>query len=96
MKNATISEILSSRLYINGIQYTNFTVAISSSGGTYSVILTVNNLTGDPTLTWLYSPTATPPLKSSPSSNTDIYVIIGVVAAIVVVSGIVLVMRKRK
>jgi len=96
VKNATISDLLSSRLYINGVQYMNFTVAISSSDGSYSVILTVHNLTGDPTLVWLYSPLASPPTKTSSTPNSEIYyAIIGAIVVIAVIVGIVLAMRRR-
>ncbi len=102
VKNATVSDILSSRLYINGIQYHNFTVAISSSGGSYTVILTVKNLSGDPALVWLYSPSATPPKapvtrpSTSPGiSSTELYAIIGAVIAVIAIVSVVAIVRRR-
>ena len=97
VKNATISDLLSSRLYINGTQYRNFSVAIASSDGSYSVILTVHNLTGDPTLVWLYSPLASLPSKPPSSiSNSEIFAIIGAVVVVVVIVGIAMAMIKKK
>lgn len=58
IQNATITEILESKVYINGVQYKNFTISISSTG---SAILTVTHLSGDPTLYWKYSPDASIP-----------------------------------
>ncbi len=52
VKNETINQLLSSTVYINGIAQSNYTITISSD---YTVILTVFNLTGDPTLTWAVS-----------------------------------------
>jgi len=97
VKNATISQILTSRLYINGTQYSDFTVAISSSDGSYSVILTVHNLTGDPTLVWLYSPLASTPTKTSSQFPIPPYLEdIAVIAVIVVIAGIAVSIVRRK
>ena len=56
--NVPIIDILNSRVYIAGILYKNFSITISSSG---SAILTVYNLTGDPSLVWAYSPSVAAP-----------------------------------
>ncbi len=56
LKDVTLSELLSSKVYVNGILEKNFTVTLTSS---YNLILTVYNLTGDPTLEWAYSSKAT-------------------------------------
>lgn len=71
VKNATVSDILSSKVYINRTQYSNFTVALSSINGTFSVILTVYGLKGDPILEWAYSPSVhvVPPPPVPPPSN---------------------------
>lgn len=58
VKNATIAEVLASRVYINGLRYTNFTVSITSN---YTVFLSASGLSSDPELTWLLSPSAVPP-----------------------------------
>ena len=55
---------------MNGIRYTSFAVTITTN---YTVILTVRELSGDPTLFWALSPSATPPsphriLASGPTS----------------------------
>ena len=56
--NVPIIDILNSRVYIDGTLYTNFSITISSSG---AAILTVYNLTGDPSLVWAYSPSVAAP-----------------------------------
>ena len=58
IRNATISDILSSRVYIDGLLYNNFSITVTSNG---SAVLTVYNLAGDPTLYWKYSPAASLP-----------------------------------
>ena len=62
--NSTIAEVLASRVYIDGTQYANFTIAISSD---YTVILTVRGLAaGDPQLYWAAATNATPPPPPPP------------------------------
>ena len=58
ISNATISDIINSKVYIDNILYKNFTVTITSNG---SAVLTVYNLDGDPALYWKYSPDASLP-----------------------------------
>ena len=58
IKNATIADILSSRVYIDGTLYTDFAITVTSNG---SAVLTVYNLAGDPALYWKYSPAASLP-----------------------------------
>ena len=58
IRNATISDILSSNVYIDGLLYKNFSITVTSNG---SAVLTVYNLAGDPTLYWKYSPDASLP-----------------------------------
>ena len=88
------------QIYINGTQYKNYTVAISSIDGSYNVILTVKNLSGDPTLYWLYSPSASIPVtvKSSSSTLPFSLQLLGMLAiAILAVAVVVtLAMRKKK
>ena len=56
--NTTIASLLNSTVFIDGVQYHDFTITISSNG---SVILTVYGLSGDPTLYWKYSPAGSVP-----------------------------------
>jgi YVTN family beta-propeller protein len=58
IRNATIADILSSRVYIDGTLYTDFAITVTSNG---SAVLTVYNLAGDPALYWKYSPAASLP-----------------------------------
>jgi hypothetical protein len=98
MRNTTIAEILNSSVYINGVRDKNFSVTLTSN---YTVILTVYNLSGDPTLYWTYSPSAvlpsSPPSTSpSPSSSLlKVIVTVGAIAVVIAIVGIV-VARKRK
>ncbi|MHB1439272.1 MAG: PEGA domain-containing protein [Cuniculiplasma sp.] len=97
--NATISEILNSTVYINGTQYKDFTITISSN---YTVILKVYGLSSrDPTLYWGYSPYSTAPKSTSitPTTqpNVELYEIIAAVVLIGIIVGIVgMVIRKKK
>jgi hypothetical protein len=97
MGNVTVSEILNSRVYVNGTRYTDFTVAISSQDGTYSVILTVYNLTGDPTLAWLYSPSASLPTGQKSSPPLSPYILdIGVIIALATIASVLIMVSRRK
>ena len=101
VKNATLSDIMNSTVYVDGVKYTNYTLALSANNGTFSVILTVYGLKGDPTLIWAYSPAVkvVPPLKPNHSSPFDqyIYIIIGVAVALIIsISAVYLVRRKRQ
>ena len=97
MGNVTVSEILNSRVYVNGTRYTDFTVAISSQDGTYSVILTVYNLTGDPTLAWLYSPSASLPTGQKSSPPLSPYILdIGVIIALAAIASVLIMVSRRK
>lgn len=99
VKNVTVSELLNSRVYVNGIQYKNFTVAMTTEGGNYSIILTVTNLSGDPTLTWLYSPTATlPPSPNQlfPPISLSEWLVIATVAVALALGVTMIYLNRRK
>jgi photosystem II stability/assembly factor-like uncharacterized protein len=91
MRNATISEILNSTVYINRVAYSNFTISISSS---YTIILKVYGLkSGDPTLSWKYSPdgVVSPPAPTttvSPALPLLGYEILGAIVALGIVAGV--------
>ncbi|MHB1493446.1 MAG: carboxypeptidase regulatory-like domain-containing protein [Thermoplasmataceae archaeon] len=99
--NATISEILNSTVYINGTQYKNFTITISSN---YTIILKVYNLSSrDPTLYWGYSPYSTAPKTTPPTTtstsqtpNLELYEIIAAIALIGIIAGTVGVLIRKK
>lgn len=100
MKNATISEILNSTVYINGVPYSNYTVSISSS---YTIILKVYGLkSGDPTLSWKYSPSgivSAPPSPSSvsPPPSLFVYEVMGAIISVGIVAGaVVITLGKRR
>ena len=60
LSSYSISDVLSSRLYINGTAYSNFTVAISARDGTYDAVIYARGLSHDPTLLWVVSPSKQP------------------------------------
>ena len=94
--NVTLSQILNSTVYINGIPYHNFTVSISSN---YEITLKVYGLSsGDPTIYWKYSPSAILPVNSQspqPQTFNYLYAIIGVALVAVILIGVVVARRKR-
>ena len=101
MRNATISEILGSKVYVNGTLYSNFSITITSN---YTIILTVYGLNGDPVLTWAYIPSVSvtppppaPPPAAPPPASTPPYLIYAIVAIVIVaaIAGV-LVARRRK
>lgn len=95
LKNITISNLLNSKVYINGKEYKNFTVTLTSN---YTVFVTVKGLSGDPTMYWVYSPSYSIPVTHSTSSLSPylMYVIYGVIAVIVVVGAVFTATRLRK
>jgi len=96
MKNATISEILNSSIYINGVRDKNFSITITSN---YTVILTVYNLSGDPTLYWAYSPAAVLPTSPPAPFRLSILedgIIIGAIVAVVALVGVIIVRKKNR
>ncbi len=97
MKNATIAEILNSSIYINGARDKNFSITLTSN---YTVILTVYNLSGDPTLYWTYSPSAVlPPSPSStplPTSLLEDGIAIAAIVVVVALIGVVMARRKKQ
>ena len=91
------TDILHSRVYINDVQYSNFSITISSN---YTIILKVMGLSGDPTLIWAYSPSYVVPLPVVPSPNTPsdsqpLY-IVGAIAAVIVVIGAIAIYGVKK
>lgn len=98
VKNATLSDILNSSVYVNGVKDKNFSIIVTAN---YTVILKVYNLNGDPTLYWLLSPSAKlpPPTTPPPSTISPTLLEYGILAvliiAIVAVVGLVVSRRKR-
>lgn len=98
MRNATISEILNSTVYINGIAYSNYIISISSN---YPIILKVYGLNnGDPTLSWKYSPDGVVPTPPATSSSIPLlgYEALGalVVAGLMIGVAIIVLGKRRR
>jgi hypothetical protein len=100
-KNLTVSQLLSSKVYIDGVSYSNFSITLSSN---YNVTLSVFGYKGDPELQWYFVPYAkvvTSPLPQKtikPSSlNPELlYGLIAVAALVVVVAAAVVIQTRRK
>ena len=92
LANTNISDILHSRVFINGAQYSDFSIIISSN---YTVVLKVMGLKGDPTLVWAYSPSYVAP--PSNGLGFPLMYIAGAIAAVILIAGVgIYVTRKRK
>ena len=97
MSYTNITDILHSRVYINDVQYSNFSITISSN---YTIILKVMGLNGDPTLIWAYNPSYVVPLPvvpppNTPSGSQPLY-IFGAIAAVIVVIGAIAIYGVKK
>ena len=95
LDNFSLSDILGSRLYINGTQYTNFTVAISAQGGNYAVILSVKGLSKDPNLLWVISPSKSPQ-GTIFGINRNVLELISAVVVVAVIATTVFSLYRRK
>lgn len=95
LQNITLSQLLNSKIYISGKEYSNFTVTLTSN---YTVFVTVKGLSGDPTLYWVYSSDYKVPGLSSGGllSGYLLYVTIGVVIVIAVVGLVYATTRLRR
>ncbi len=95
--NYSISDVLASRLYVNGTAYKNFTVAISARGGSYEAVLYVRGLSSDPTLLWAITYSKQP--ENAPSGLSGKALEIAgafVVAALVAATSISLYRRRQR
>ncbi len=100
--NVTLAEFLSSRVYLDGQPYTNYTLAVNAS---YVVALAVSGLSsGDPTLTWALAPgtvPVTPPSGGGGSTflglpgDLGYYLLAGAVVAVVAGSVVLLARPER-
>ena len=86
--NVTAAELHASTVYISGEKYGDFQLAITSGNGTQSVLIMVKNLSGDPTMYWLYNySTATVNSKTVKSADLMIaseILIVGLVSLMVI------------
>lgn len=98
VNDISISDLISSRVYINGTPYSNFSISITAQGGAYSIILTVHNLSGDPTLEWLFSPSASLPQSGlqSPVNDNVLYMGIAAVVVVAIAASSFLFMRRKR
>ena len=98
IKNVSISDIMNSTVYVNGAAYKNFTVALSASNGTFSAILTVYGLNGDPVLIWAYSPSFVLHKPNNTSGLNILYFEIGSILGIliIVVASVSYIRRKKR
>lgn len=92
LPNTNITDLLHSRVYINGVQYSNFSITISSN---YSIILKVMGLNGDPDLVWAFTPNYVAPPPNAPNYQT-LFLVGAIVAAIVILGAVGVYMVKRR
>ena len=97
LTGSSVSQALSSRVYINGDEISNYTVAITDN---YTAILSVKINEGDPLITWLLNSTFQPPLgnlthesKVISPRDTGAYLALG---ALVVMLTVAVVLTRRK
>lgn len=91
--NVNISDILHSRIYINGTAYTDFTVTISSN---YTIILKVMGLKSDPHLVWAFSPSVVVPSPANKYPLWEYAAIAALIVVIVAAISVVVIRRKKK
>ena len=92
MNNVNLSDILNSRVYINNVEYSNFSISLSPN---YTIILKVSDLSKDPTMLWSYGPEAVPPKIPSSNNVAEYYYVMAALAAIIIVGAVVIVVRGR-
>ena len=100
-KNLTVSQLLSSKVYINGLSYSNFSITLSSN---YNVTLSVFDYKGDPVLQWYFIPyakvvTSPLPLKVAKPSGLNpelLYGLVAVAALVVVIAAVIVVQTRKK
>lgn len=100
-KNLTVNQLLSSKVYINGVSYSNFSITLSSN---YNVTLSIFGYKGDPVLQWYFIPYAKLvnlplPKKAVPPTGLNpelLYGLIAVIALILVVSTAVVIQTRKK
>ncbi len=100
-KNLTVSQLLSSKVYINGLSYSNFSITLSSN---YNVTLSVFNYNGDPVLQWYFIPyakvvTSPLPLKTVKPNGLNpelLYGLVAVAALVVVIAAVMVVQTRKK
>ena len=93
--------MLSSKVYINGLSYSNFSITLSSN---YNVTLSVFDYKGDPVLQWYFIPyakvvTSPLPLKVAKPSGLNpelLYGLVAVAALVVVIAAVIVVQTRKK
>ena len=92
MNNVNLSDILNSRVYINNVEYSNFSISLTSN---YTVILKISGLSKDPTMLWIYGPEAVSPKPQSSNNMTLYYYVAAAVASIIIIGAAVVIIRGR-
>jgi hypothetical protein len=97
LTGSSVSQALSSRVYINGYAISNYTIAIT---GNYTAILSVNIHNGDPLIIWLLNSSLQAPLRhlnnaSKLISPQDAGAYLALGALVAVLLGAVALTRKR-
>ena len=97
LTGSSVSQALSSRVYINGDAVSNYTVAIT---GNYTAILSIKINEGDPVITWLLNSTLQAPLgnlthESKVISPHDMGAYLALGALVVMLTAAVVLTRRK-
>ncbi len=97
LTGSSVSQALSSRVYINGDAVSNYTVAIT---GNYTAILSIKINEGDPVITWLLNSTLQAPLgnlthESKVISPHDMGAYLALGALVVMLTAAVILTRRK-
>ncbi len=97
VENATLAQVLSSHVYVNGVLFTDFAITVTAN---YTVVLTVRGLPADPTLLWTFSSSGSP---SGPASgflglpgNIGVYLLTSIALVAIIATALVLALKHRE
>ncbi len=93
MENTTLEEVLSSRVFVNGIQTSNYTVALTNN---YTVTLYIH-LSGDPEIIWiLNSSLPAPPLSPGKGNSNHMVLEYALLAVMVIILAMSIIFVRRR
>jgi len=97
VENATLAQVLSSQVYVNGVLFTDFAITVTAN---YTVVLTVRGLPADPTLLWELSSSGASPGPTSGflglSGNLGYYLLTAIALIAIIAAVLVLALKHRE
>ncbi len=97
VENATLAQVLSSQVYVNGVLFTDFAITVTAN---YTVVLTVRGLPADPTLLWKLSSSGASPGPTSGflglSGNLGYYLLTAIALIAIIAAVLVLALKHRE